>query len=580
MTSDLDENGMEVAVVRMPLVYGVCDKKAEKNICSDILNAIYENREYEIIENETLYLMYLDDAVDALYRVMSNTQTEECKIYHVSPKDGLNKKVVVEAFLSYREKVMNVSLDGKKENVKFDGQELRRLGFSEKFSLEEGMGTYYRQYADVINSIQKGESRREQSGEQKKLFLPILETVLSFAIVQLFIYFTKGAAFYEVVDVYLIYVLIVACVLGMVPTTLAVVLSIAAKFYGLFITNQTMEMFTDYENYLWILQLFSLSVLVSYLKENYASAIAEVKRENNHLRKEITALKSINESNVEVKEVFEKRLINYKDSYAKVYDIISQLDDLESKSILFKAARVVADVMESKDVAIYTYESRSGFCRLMASTSIDARKKGKSFRLSDYEEVCERLYNKQIYMNRKLEENMPMFATGTYNGEQLEVVIMVWSMPLTNVNLHQSNLLNMLSKLMERSMTKAMRYMDSAKNSTYVNGTNVMETSAFSNMLDIYCTGEQEGVLEYTLLKVVSYEGEVEKLYEELGHMVRGTDYLGRSQDGNIYILLTNSNEEDSEWVRKRCEDRGVVVDRVKKNKGKTVQEVFGTCNF
>ena len=305
-----------------------------------------------------------------------------------------------------------------------------------------------------------------------------------------------------------------------------------------------------------------------------------MKRENDYLIKEIDSLKSINDSNVEVKDVFEKRLVNYKDSYAKVYDIISQLDDLESKSILFKAARVVADVMESKDVAVYTYEAKSGFCRLMASTSELARKKGKSFRLSDYAEGFEKLNNKQIYMNRNFEENMPMFAAGTYNGDILEVVIMVWSMELVNVSLHQSNLLTMLTKLMERSTTRALRYMESVKNSTYIAGTKVMEAKAFEDMLDIYCAGEAEGVLEYTLLKVTSYEGVTEKMYEELSHLTRGTDYLGVDTDEKVYILLTNSNEEDSEWVMRRCGEHNIMTQIVKKNKGKTAEEVFSDCRF
>ena len=577
--SDKNED-TKIAVVRMPQVYGVCDKKAESSICNELANAISGGSKWELNRSETYHLMYLDDAVDAVYKILMQEQEDVTKVYPVVHQAAVKQDFILEAFENLMDGNGEIPLKKKVENVRFSSASQQELGFTEKYSLVEGLALFFKQYIELPQKAEVKESKKQQVKEQTKLFRPILETILAFVLVQLFITFTGSAAFHNVIDVYLIYVLVIAVVLGAVPSVLAVVLSILGKYYMLFATNLTLSVFTDYTNYLWILQIFSLAVLTGYLKDWYARNVGEMKRENDYLKKEIESIKSINDSNVEVKDVFEKRLVNYKDSYAKVYDIISQLDDLESKSILFKAARVVADVMESKDVAVYTYEAKSGFCRLMASTSEFARKKGKSFRLSDYAEVLEKLNDKQIYMNRKFEENMPMFAAGTYNGDTLEVVIMVWSMDLVNVSLHQSNMLTMLTKLMERSTTRALRYMESVKNSTYIADTKVMEAKAFEDMLDIYCSGESEGVLEYTLLKVDSYEEEKEKLYEDLSHMTRGTDYLGIDSEGQVYILLTNSNEEDSSWVMKRCSEHNIKTQIVKKNKGKTAEEVFSDSRF
>lgn len=569
-----------IAVVRMPQVYGICEKRVESSICNEMADAISEGRKVELNQSEVYHLMYLDDAVDAVYKILMLKQEEMQKVYHIVPQSAVNQELISDFFESMIDGKKSISIKEKEQKVRFASATQKELGFSEKYTLGDGLALFFKQYAELPKKKEIKESKKKQVKEQTKLFGPILETILAFGFTQLFVSITSNAAFHNVIDVYLIYVLVIAVVLGAVPSVLAVVLSILGKYYMLFATNLTLSVFTDYTNYLWILQIFSLAVLTGYLKDWYVRNVGEMKRENDYLKKEIESIKSINDSNVEVKDVFEKRLVNYKDSYAKVYDIISQLDDLEAKSILFKAARVVADVMESKDVAVYTYDAKSGFCRLMASTSEFARKKGKSFRLSDYAEVLEKLNDKQIYMNRKFEENMPMFAAGTYNGDTLEVVIMVWSMDLVNVSLHQSNMLTMLTKLMERSTTRALRYMESVKNSTYIADTKVMEAKAFEDMLDIYCAGESEGVLEYTLLKVDSYEEEKEKLYEDLSHMTRGTDYLGIDSEGQVYILLTNSNEEDSSWVIKRCSEHNIKTQIVKKNKGKTAEEVFSDSRF
>ena len=577
LSSSSDNANTKISVVRMPQVYGAYEKRTENCICNEIADAIYNGKKMELNQSKEYQLMYLDDAVDAVYKVITAKQEESQKIYHIVPKTAVKQEAVSDFFESLLKEEKVLSLKEKEE--KFASTTQKDLGFSEKYTLEDGLAAFFKQYVDLPKEKVKI-NKKEQMIEQRKLFRPIIETILAFILVQLFITVTGDMAFQNVIDVYLIYALVIAVVLGAVPSTLAVLLSVLGKYYILFLANHTVSIFTDYKNYLWMLQIFSLSVLTGYLRDWYTRSVSEMKRENDYLKKEIASLKSINDSNVEVKDVFEKRLVNYKDSYAKVYEIISQLDDLESKSILFKAARVIADVMESRDVAVYTYEAKSGFCRLMASTSDFAREKGKSFRLSDYAEVLEKLINKQIYMNRKFEENMPMFAAGTYSGDTLEVVIMVWSMDLVNVSLHKSNLLTMLTKLMERSTTRALRYMESVKNSTYIAGTNVMESKAFCSMLDIYCTGETEGVLEYTLLEVISHEGQNKALYDGLSHMTRGTDYLGVDVDGKVYILLTNSNETDSSWVMKRCEERGIQTQIIKKNKGKTAEEVFSDCRF
>lgn len=572
------EEYMKISVIRMSQVYGICEKKAQKSVCTAIAAAVCGGKKVETDSGELWHLLYLDDAVDAVYKVLTGKQKEPQKIYHIVPGASVEPESVKAYFESLLEGEKTVSLRDKEKECRFVSTTQEELEFSEKYTLEEGLQIYFSQYLKL--PLKKQEQDKEETKERKKLFRPILETIAAFVCVQLFVTATRGAAFHDVVDVYLIYSMVIAAVLGAVPSVFAIILSVLGKWYVLFLTFHTLSVFTDYNNYLWMLQLFSLVVLTGCLKDWYAGLLGERKRENNYLKNEIESLKSINDSNVEVKEVFEERLVNYKDSYAKVYEIISQLDGLEAKSILFKAAGVVAEIMESKDVAVYIYDGKSGYCRLMASTSRLARQKGKSFRLDGYEEVYDKVSNRSVFMNRKFEENLPMFAVGTFHGEELEAVIMVWSIDLINLNLHKSNLLSMVAKLMERSTTRALKYMDSVKHYTYISGTKVMGAEAFGKMLDIYCEGETEGVLEYTLLEVIAYEEEMGPLYVVLDERTRDTDYLGVDAEGNIYILLTNSNEEESVGVMKRWETDGIQTLIVTKKQGNKAEEVFPAINF
>lgn len=578
--ASLGGGNMKISVIRMPQVYGICGKKAQDAACTELAESVCRGRKAEGNSGGLWYLMYLDDAVDAVYKVLTTGQEEPQKTYHIVPETAVEPESAEVYFESLREGEESVSLKDQEKQSRFASSTQMELGFSEKYPPETGLQMFFMQYRNLSRRKRDGEQEGEVTEEKKKIFRPMLETLGAFILVQLFVTATGGADFHSVIDVYLIYSMIIAAVLGAVPSVFAVILSVLGKWYLLFQGNHVLSVFTDYNHYLWMLQLFSLVVLVGGLKDWYTGLLGERKRENEYLRNEIDSLKSINDRNVEVKDVFEERLVNYKDSYVKVYETISRLDDLEAKAILFKAPKVVAGIMGSKDVAVYVYDEKSGYCRLMAATSPLARQKGKSLRQRDFEEVFDKIKDRRVYMNRKLEDHMPMFAVGIYNEKKLEAVIMVWSMALENLCLHKSNLLSMLAKLMEHSTTRALRYMESVKHFTYISGTMVMGAEAFGDMLDIYCEGETEGVLEYTLLKVTGSEEKLGPLYVVLEELTRETDYLGVDAGGTIYVLLTNSNEKESESVVRRWESEGVWTVIVKKNQGKTIEEVFPVIDF
>ena len=567
-----NEAGMDVAVVRLAEVYGACTGSGVDDILAGFVKIISEGEEVIPSADACHELIYLDDAIDAVYKVIMEEGGALKAIYHIAAEEAVSEKEIYDT-LSAIIKHTAVETKENRGKVSFVSTTQGSLNYVPKYSLETGVSNYYANYEEV-NTIETDVQKKNKTGK-KKLFAPILETFFGFLLLQIFIWFTKDAVFHDVIDVYLIYTLIIAVILGALPSTIAVGLSVIGKFSVLMMNDMSLEFFRHYENYLWILQIFALSVLTGYIRDQYSRTIAEMERDKDNLEEELESIRSINESNVEVKEVFETRLTNYKDSYAKVYDIISQLDDLESKAIIFKAASVISEIMNSKDVALYVYEEQSDYCRLMASTSEEARSKGKSFRLSEYESVKEVLMNNKIYMNRKFDENMPMFATATYNGGKIELVVMIWSMQLLDVNLHQSNLLSMLSKLMERSMSRAVRYMDSIKNSIYLEGTNIMASDAFSNMLDIYCAGEEQGVLDYMLLEVLPTQNANAELYSTVSSMTRGTDYVGITKNNALYVLLTNSGKNDIPNIIRRFEERHVQVQLIDKQAGKTAKEVF-----
>lgn len=609
-TSQGEGKGFDIVIIRLPKVYGVEGNNFTTGVCTDVADAFLNRVAIEPDHSKKYNLMYLDDAVDGVYKVVISRSAVHLKspevvcdegvyklvglgtqepIIHFTTGELITQQEIITAFEECSKSTIECrKTEESQESFKqeksinyplFQSITQELYEFKPKYGLQDGINAFYEKFAKESRrrsiSDASADTKTEKKKKAKQVFWPIIETMMAFIMVQIFAVLTQDAIFHQVVDVYLLYVIIIAVVLGALPSVIAFLLSVLGKFGIIFANGGMSESIGNYQIYLWMIQLFLISILTGYIKDYYKRTMTNLKEENNYLKNEIQNVKEINTSNVEVKNIFEERLINYRDSYAKIYEILSELDEFESKAVMFKSAPVIAEIMNSRDVAIYTYEEINNYCRLIAATSEEARKKGKSFKLDKFTGLEETIKNKRIFMNRSMKADYPILAAGTYNSEKLEVVIMIWSMEIESINLHVSNMLNMASKLLERSMSRAVAYMSSIRHNDYLKGTNVLKTKALRNILEIYCQGEYEKVLDYSLLELSGvYVGD-EALFQKINEIIRDSDYVGIGRDGSIYILLTNSNDFETVNVIERFAKNGIDTISIKKEAGKSVDEVF-----
>lgn len=74
--------------------------------------------------------------------------------------------------------------------------------------------------------------------------------------------------------------------------------------------------------------------------------------------------------------------------------------------------------------------------------------------------------------------------------------------------------------------------------------------------MNAFMDAGNRGLTECVLLEVRAGEETYAKAGRDLGKAVRQTDYIGMLDDGKLYVLLANTNEEKSEDVRRRI--RGI----------------------
>lgn len=558
-----EKDAFEVDVIRLGEVYGNYKNQLLKsNIVYQLLVGDYSAMDW----NQEYHLLYIDDAQEGIYRVMT-TKTQEHTLYHIGDEESTTSGEVLIALKSYVD--ADVVAEASKQMSKKSSQtvlasSIKYLGYSPKYTLSSAMPKMDAAIKGRKTTEAKHESMAAKEDKKKKnQFLPYIETIALFILLQIFLYITRGSAFHETVDLYLWFVVVIVSVHGLTQGKLAIVLSIFGKFTIDVIGGVNSSVIYDYHSYLWVLQIIVIGMLAGYGRDKFKRIVEDLTDENHYLQKEFDNIKSINTSNVMAKNIYERHLVNHSNSMGRIYDIIAQMDSLEPQSIVFEAIDVVSQLMNTKDVAIYSCDANSDYCRLIASSSEKAKRMGKSIQLKNTKEFAENLKEGKVYRNLGLNEEYPLIAGGAFDDGKMKMVIMIWSMDVKDINLNQVNIFSIICKLMERSLARAYDYMETTHEASYIIHTKVMTETAFQKVLDLYNFGKKRKMLEYTLLKVAKDADNAQEQYKKLGKLTRETDYIGLYGQNSILILLTNTNEMDAENVMSRFMESGVTVEIV-----------------
>ena len=300
-----------------------------------------------------------------------------------------------------------------------------------------------------------------------------------------------------------------------------------------------------------------LGLVVGYLRDRLKVVEEEKKNEASYLSKQIEDISDINTSNVKVKEILSSQILNQNDSFGRLYEITTSLDKYEASEVLFYAAEVLAKLMGSKDVAIYTVANRS-YARLFTATSGKARELGNSINYREMKELYEPLSEHKVYINKSMDERYPLMADAIYSEDEMQLILMVWGIPWERMTLGQANMLTVIGYLIQNAVLRANRYMSALEEQRYIEGTNILEPEAFHSLVKAYMNAREKQLTECALIQITSTNLSREEIGQKLVKLMRQSDYVGVFEDGRIYALLANTNAKDAQFVENRFREVGL----------------------
>ncbi|MCI9189143.1 MAG: NAD(P)-dependent oxidoreductase [Lachnospiraceae bacterium] len=559
--------GTETVILRFDHLYWVPEKgKREEDPCFRMCLEALRTGKISANSRHSFSMIYLNDAVEQLYKVISSESPKNA-CYHITSSEEINERKLAEMIQEEMDSGIEIvdNTVGMSSRLVLDGGRFKEEYGREIFShYDTGVKQVVRFMKHHSNSFLTEEDSggglavKAMNNFRRilKALFPYIENLIGFVIFYLLNSRAAESQFVAKLDFYLLYVLLFAVVYGQRQAIFSGFLAVVGYLIGQMGVRNGFDVLVDYNTYVWMAQLFIVGLVVGYLKDQLHFITGENKSRVSYLNGQLKDIEEINDSNVRMKHNFESQIVNHKDSLGKIYDVSSTLEQYGPEEVLFYAAQVLSKLMDCEDVAIYTV-ANGDYARLFSSTSPNARKMGNSIKYTSMEEMYGEIAERRVYINRNMEEKMPMMASAVYSEDKMQLILMLWGIPWERMTLGEANRLTIVGFLIQNAVVRANRYLEALRNRRYVEGTNVLEESAFTLLAKAFFDAREKGLTEYVLLEILAEGENYEKVAGTLGSSIRQSDYMGILNGGRLYVLLSNTNRENAGGIMERFRSAG-----------------------
>ncbi len=559
----------DILTLRLDHVYGIPKKRSEcRDKCSRMCLEAFDNDKITVNENSRFTLLYETDAVEFIYRV-SVAKEHKYNLYNIASCQEKTEPELAEMIKQYTgDDTQILNLPGEKKRIVLSNQRFIEEFGQQYYCNDDGIiqrivRTMQLNKPAFWNDEEKKKTLIERffdrGGWLVKAMIPFVENMIAFIPFFMLNNRTTDSKYFANLDFYLLYVLLFAIVYGQQQAVFSAVLATAGYCFRQMYDKSGFELLIDTNTYVWIAQIFILGLVVGYMRDQITKLRRESREEKEFLSDQLGDMKDINSSNVRVKDALETQIVNQNDSVGKIYSITSALDQRSPEEVLFYAADMLSTLVKSKDVCIYNVVNDS-YARLFSATSKKSRCLGNSIKYREQlGEMYEVLANKKVFINRKMQENLPMMANMIFDddGKPL-IILMIWTLPWENMTLGQANQLVVISALIKSAVVRSTRYLQALQEKRYIPGTKVLEPEAFGLLLNAFQNAEKNGLAECVLVKINMKDGDTLKVVSDnLGEHLRQTDIMGMV-DGGLRVLLSNTSRNDADFVQKRFDKIGV----------------------
>lgn len=559
--------GLEICTLRFDHLYWVPKRGLpEADPCGVMCLEALKSGRISANRNDEFSLLFIKDAVELANKAVMASRLKK-PLYHISSMQKINGVQLAELVRSAMGEGIELvdNTVGESHRLILDSHAFKKE-FGQKIltSYEDGVGQvvqYMKRHREsFIRAEDAGGSSMDRLRHWLKMMLraalPYVENIVGFFVFFYFDSIAAGSGFFERLDFFLLYVLLFAVVNGQKQAVFSGLMAVLGYCIQEMYARSGFDVLLDYNTYVWIAQIFIVGLVIGYLKDQLYIVKQESQDEIEYLETRLADIVEINDSNVRMKENFEAQLVNQKDSLGKIYDITTTLEQQAPEEVLFTAVQILSHLMDCEGAAVYTVANRS-YARLFSSTSQEARVLGNSIEYTAMTAMYDELKERRVYINKTMEEKMPLMASAVYNDDEMALIFMLWGIPWQRMTLAEANRLAVIGQMIQSASVRATQYLDTLHDERFVGNSRLLEEKAFRQLTTAFLQAQDQGLTECALLRVSVPDENYVKAATVLSRCTRQSDYIGAARDGAVYVLLSNTGGDNAAFVAERFQSSG-----------------------
>ncbi|WP_066055659.1 NAD-dependent epimerase/dehydratase family protein [Robertmurraya korlensis] len=552
--------GVSSLIFRLSNVYGPRQHLSqESSVISTFTNQVLSSKPITVYSDgeQTRDFIYVGDIADAIFR---SVMSELSGIYNLSTGTEISINELVNEFSRLHPVADIKRIEKLQDNISrssLDNSSIKaQLDWVPMYSLSGGLQKVIDFYKEEKAPIDKQSEQKDEVVVTKRIpFLSFIENIVLFILFWAGFYFITPMI--DTVDLWIIYVLLTALMFNKSQMVLAAFLAIGVQFYDLMSEGRIWtSLFLD-NSILATLTIYLLvGFIVSYKSDHQKIELQFTRDELESAKSKYSFLSKIYEDTLQVKEELREQILRSEDGIGVIYQSVKELDNLEPEVLFNGAIHVLEKTLKARKFAIYL-TNPNGYMRLAVKSNDPGFQPAISIKLEQGSLSEKALHFQKILFNMSLDPVEPSFVSPIVQNNETIALIICYDVDFDRLTLSYRNLVDVTSRLISSSLQRAYDYINEINKERYIEDTNALKPTYFKRMLENKQKGLTELNLSFIMLQMETRSYSIQEL-SSIGSLLRVNDYYGYDEKGELYILLSNVQKKDAQFVINRLKQQGL----------------------
>ena len=549
---------LEAKIIRSPYLYA-----SDRNGVTAYFNHLFEQAESGTLsfceqKNQQTCFLCADDLAELIYR-MFDDWTAESEVFHVPNAFNFTYGDLADVISAAFPGLSVTFGEDRTQCYPADDHVLRlRYGWSPRYSLKQDLPPVLQRWKEARAQEQSGKHPIWDFLRNHSKPWIAIEIFITFILEELLRTAVQGNGQLGTVDLRLFFVVIVGTMYGLNAGVFAAALACAGMALSYASKGASFApLFYDTSNWLAFVVYFVAGAVCGYVQLRNRENLRFMRDENSLLRERLAFLRDLYHDVLDDRRMLRGQIIGRRDSFGKMYAMTRELDEVLPRKLYYATIRIMQDTLGGDSFGIYRIDNGGRFTHLMAASPQTESLFSKSALLENYANIVTALDHGRLWVNRNLEQNLPMYAAGVRADGKLAVVIVLAKAQPDQMNLYFQNLFTIMCGLVESAMVRAFDYENVARQTRLVPGTEFLNTQAFLPKVLAANELKRNHMGNHLLLRV---EDAWQDDGSRLMGAIRQTDEAGVLQDGNVYVLMDQVSEHELPIINRRLSQAGLHV--------------------